>query len=306
MSLRVHDDWSTPTFLEPPLAETTGPFPQREFLQTWWEMRGRGTVMLADSGKTMLPLFGVDGVVRFMGEADLCDYHSPLGTDVDEVTAALAAQLPTDYRLSFDSLPEEAAAPIAAGLQAAGLAVEVAEHELAAILQLPPSFEGWLATLSKKQRHEVRRKVRRFTSEMGTPRLESGTRADLATFATMHRQAAGKKGSFMDAAMVHWFGALMDHAHARIDLLTGDAGVPLAAGIGFEDATAYYLYNSAYEPAASHVSPGVILLTELVARAVSRGREVFDFLKGDEPYKFKLGARPRPLYRVTAVIGVGP
>jgi CelD/BcsL family acetyltransferase involved in cellulose biosynthesis len=304
MTLRIHDDWSTETFSREPVAAATGPFPRRAFLHTWWRERGGDKrLMLADSGNSLIPLVAVDGRIEFIGEGDLCDYHSPLGSDVVDLTSLLASQLAPGARLSLDSLPIEAAQPIVAGLRAAGTDFEMMQHEAAAVLALPASTEAWLASLSKKERHEVRRKVRRFTAAVGTPQLRRGTSGDLAIFAAMHRKAQGEKGGFMDDAMERWFAALIDDVGATLDLLSGEDGVPLAAAIGFEEKDAYYLYNSAYEPAASDVSPGVVLLTELVARAIAEERTVFDFLKGDEPYKFNLGAEPRPLYAVTATIG---
>jgi CelD/BcsL family acetyltransferase involved in cellulose biosynthesis len=74
----------------------------------------------------------------------------------------------------------------------------------------------------------------------------------------------------------------------------------VAGSFAYEDEEGYYLYNSAYEPDAAHASPGVMLLWCLIHRAVEDGRVVFDFLKGDETYKFRLGAEPRPLYALRA------
>ena len=34
--------------------------------------------------------------------------------------------------------------------------------------------------------------------------------------------------------------------------------------------------------------------------AIEEGQAIFDFLKGDEAYKFRLGAEPRPLFQVAA------
>ena len=45
------------------------------------------------------------------------------------------------------------------------------------------------------------------------------------------------------------------------------------------------------------------MLSHLIERAIEDGKQVFDFLKGDETYKFRLGATARPLYRVTATVG---
>ncbi|MBP1633052.1 MAG: family N-acetyltransferase, partial [Acidobacteria bacterium] len=75
-------------------------------------------------------------------------------------------------------------------------------------------------------------------------------------------------------------------------------GEAVAAAFGFRDGRPYYLYNSAYDPAGSASSPGVILVDLLVRRCLDEGLARLDLLKGDEAYKFRLGARPRPLFAV--------
>jgi len=305
MKLRLSDDWSTATFDRPAVAAATGPFSRLEFLRAWWLLRGSGDLMLADSGSALMPMVSEDHVVRFVGEADLCDYRSPLGAGVAELAAALAEALPVGTRLQFDSLPAEAATPIVAGLTASGLTVEAQQHQLTAVVELPPTREEWMASLSKRQRHEVRRKLRRFHEAAGTPRLRRIDDASKALdlFVAMHRKASGDKGGFMDEAMERWFAVLISDVGAGIDFLAGDDETPLAAAIGFEDQEGYYLYNSSYEPEVAHLSPGIVLVTLLVTHAIHAQRPVFDFLKGDEPYKFSLGAKPRPLYGIDATIG---
>jgi CelD/BcsL family acetyltransferase involved in cellulose biosynthesis len=95
--------------------------------------------------------------------------------------------------------------------------------------------------------------------------------------------------------MVAWFTDLAGQDGWRIDLLSGEEGIPLAATFGWADHHAYYLYNSAYDRRAGG-SPGMVLLSMLIERTIEAGVGVFDFLKGDEPYKQRLGATGRPLY----------
>ena len=59
----------------------------------------------------------------------------------------------------------------------------------------------------------------------------------------------------------------------------------------------------AFDPELRTLSPGNVMLSHLIERAINQGMSVFDFLKGDATYKFRLGARERPLYRVTAKVG---
>ena len=191
-----------------------------------------------------------------------------------------------------------------AGLTEAGLAPVAAVHQSAAVLDLPADFETYLAGLDKKQRHETRRKARRFTEMLGTPRLLRAHGADaVSRFAAMHRLATGDKGTFMDSSMETLFGGLHAEAGAVIDFLHGDSDEPVAAAFGFEDSSNYYLYNSAYSPDASAASPGIVLVAELIRQTAESAPSRFDFLKGDEVYKYRLGAVARPLWRITATTG---
>jgi len=81
---------------------------------------------------------------------------------------------------------------------------------------------------------------------------------------------------------------------ASIDLLSV-GGRPVAAAFGFADEQGYYLYNSAYETALAEAAPGIVLIATMIERSISDGLTRFDFLKGDEQYKYHLGAVERPL-----------
>ncbi len=302
--MRIHDDWATPAFDLRPAAPGTGPFTGRELLRRWWEHRRpvAAELALVEGDGALLPLCRVDGAVSFLGEADLFDYHSPLGGGVPELVAGYVQGLPAGTRVRFDSLPEAAAELMAKGLDHAGLTADAAQHEVTAVVDLPADFEEYLAGLDKKQRHEVRRKERRFERMVGAPRLATDTSpAGLAHFIRMHRQAPGDKGAFMTEPVAVFFASLLDVPGAKVDLLVPDGGGdPVAAAVGFATDGAYFLYNSAYDPDHAAASPGVVLLTELIRRAIERGATRFDFLKGDEEYKFRLGAAARPLFVLEA------
>jgi CelD/BcsL family acetyltransferase involved in cellulose biosynthesis len=196
---------------------------------------------------------------------------------------------------SLDSLPAEAVDPITDALGAIGIGSSVSEDETIAVLTLPSTYEDWLGSLGKKQRHEVRRKRRRFETEFGTIEIERHTGNAIEAFCAMHRLSAGEKGQFMTAPMENLFSELLDTAGASIHLLTCD-GVARAAAFGFETEDGYFYFNSAYDPAAAMASPGVVLFASMIETEIKRGADVFDFLKGDEQYKFRHGAEPRQLF----------
>jgi CelD/BcsL family acetyltransferase involved in cellulose biosynthesis len=303
--MRVHQDWTTPAFGFAPLAPHTGPFARRDLLRAWWEHRAGpdDALALVEGAGGLVPLrHGADGVA-FLGEEDLTDYHSPLGSGIAELLASYLVTLEPGTPFRFDSLPVEAAEPVEKAVGLAGFSADVTEHEVAAVLELPGDFETYLARLGKKERHEIRRKRRRFDGLLGYARLVEGDDEEgFDAFVAMHRMASGDKGEFMTPEMARYFSTLRSSG-GRIHLLLGEGERPVAAAYGFEDGAGYYLYNSAYDPAAGDASPGIVLLAMLIEGAIERGMRVFDFLKGDEEYKFRHGAHRRPLLAVTGVAG---
>lgn len=303
MTVTTHEDWATQGFTHPPVAQAVGPFAGRSLLETWWTVRGEGDLAIVEGPDALFATEQTGTTIRLVGEADLFDYHSPLGKAVTGLVTDWARNLPAGINLDLDSLPGEAADPFMDGLRNAGLAPVAEVHESAAVVELPDDFEAYLALLGKKQRHETRRKARRFGEILGPPRLVRETgEAAVTRFAEMHRLADGRKGTFMSSEMEALFEAF-HAAGAVVDFLYGDGDEPVAAGFGFEDESAYYLYNSAYDPEAGAASPGIVLVSELIKQATTKGKARFDFLKGDEVYKYRLGATPRPLWRITATVG---
>lgn len=299
--MRIHDDWDSPGFELPPLAGETGPFTRRAFLEVWWRLRRRpgDELCFIESDGAFLPLVRTEGGVQFLGEEDLVDYHSPLGEGVAGLVAAFGSGHLDGVPFRLDSMPALAFTPVAEGLARSGIDATRTEHESAAVLDLPDTFEQFLQDVGPKERHEIRRKRRRFERRLGEARLRHRTVADgLADFVAMHRASAGEKGHFMTSEMEEFFAALGDVAGARIDVVVGDDGVAVAAAFGFATGDAFYLYNSAYDPDRSDASPGIVLLGLLIEETIAEGMRRFDFLKGDEDYKYRLGARRRPLFAV--------
>lgn len=256
-------------------------------------------LMLVEDGQGLVPLVASAGQMNLAGPSDLTDYHSPLGVGADHLLAEAVSQLPSGTLVDLDSLPLEAAEPLAKGLEQAGIEAEVTEHTVAAVLELPTDIDGYLAAIGKKQRHEVRRKYRRYEEAVGDVVFETepGSGWAFSEFARLHRLAAGEKGRFMTGGRGELFARLAEMPGWRTHLLrAGDRAV--AALFGYADIEGYYLYNSAYDPALSDATPGVVVVVEAIKRAIAEGLPRFDFLKGDEVYKFRLGAARRQLYRV--------
>lgn len=288
---------SYPTDLAP-LAPETGPFASRPFLETVWRHRDndRSELLIQRTPQGAAALAVLDGKIEFAGQENLTDYHSPLGANgVDAVVHAIVGL--SGHSFSLDSLPRGLADAVAEGLGNAGIEHRTERHETVSVLSLPPSYEQWLASIGKKERHEVRRKRRRFEAEFGEVVIVRRGIEALEGFSAMHRTSQGVKSTFMTGHMEDYFADLMANADAVIHSLECD-GIQRASAFGFETDLGYYYYNSAFDADATTASPGIVLLAALVETQIERGVQTFDFLKGGERYKVKHGAVAEPLFLV--------
>ena len=295
--MRIHQDWNTAGFDYPPVEDHLGPFPGRGFLRA---VTPRPEVVEADGALLALER-DEDGAVRMAGPSSLTDYHSPRGSRVPGLVAEWWRHQEPGTRLEWDSLPRRAAGVVEEGLALAGAAPVTRRTAVTAVLHLPATYTEYLQMVGKKERHEIRRKARRYQRQLGEAviRTEHGQGWGFEEFVRLHRLAAGAKGRFMDNRTESLFRRLADLPGWRVDLLADQGGKAAACVFGYSDADGYYLYNSSFDPAYSAASPGVVLLASMIEKAVKEGLSLFDFLKGDETYKRRLGAVHRSLYTVS-------
>ncbi len=74
---------------------------------------------------------------------------------------------------------------------------------------------------------------------------------------------------------------------------------PLAAALVMQCGEAAHFYLTGFDPAWSRYSPGLLTISEAMRAAFAEGAKEFHFLRGREPYKYRLGAQDRPRFRRT-------
>ena len=190
----------------------------------------------------------------------------------------------------------------------AGWVLNLEREDVCPIVTLPENgdFEAYLATLSKKSRHEIRRKVRRAEAA-GPVTLEDAANplAELDEFIDLHQRRWGARGLFAatpggDASRLFFrrmFELFGDDGAIGLRFLTV-GGRRIAAGVHFETPTSVLYYNAGVDPDARDLSPGVVMIERYIRRALADGRRQVDFLRGDEPYKYEWGAADEPIQRL--------
>jgi CelD/BcsL family acetyltransferase involved in cellulose biosynthesis len=265
----------------------------------------------------VLPLIEL-GPDRLMltGGSDVSDYLDLIvlrDREEEAWTALLGARATERPGWELHAVP--AASPtVTAGpalAAAVGLTMTSVVEERCPVLHLPDSWETYLASLSSKHRHELSRKIRRFEREEPSGRITiettpTGVAARLGDFLDLHRQSRVGKARFMDERMEGFFRrvvvALAAQGAARLNFLDTPAG-PIAAFVTLEWDDTVGLYNSGFRPDCAGLSPGLVLLAGLVRDALERGRRRFDFLRGEERYKYEFGPAPEAVHAVTIEAG---
>jgi CelD/BcsL family acetyltransferase involved in cellulose biosynthesis len=68
---------------------------------------------------------------------------------------------------------------------------------------------------------------------------------------------------------------------------------------GFDNGETFYYYNTGYDPEWASYSVGLVLTGLSIRNAVERGVGTYDFLRGDEAYKFDWANKMQQLVNVT-------
>ena len=69
-------------------------------------------------------------------------------------------------------------------------------------------------------------------------------------------------------------------------------GRPIAATLCIDDRSTVYLYNNGYDAAFRSLSIGLLSKVLTIKASIGDGRQTYDFLKGSEAYKRRLGGQP--------------
>ncbi len=186
-----------------------------------------------------------------------------------------------------------------------GYEVEITQEDVAPGVELPKTWEEYLGLLSRKDRHELRRKFRRLEGledwRWYSVSGEEQVTERLADFLKLMRLSDPEKSEFMTPQREQFFYDIARRT-AQLGLIRlffmEIKGELVAASLCFDYGTTRLLYNSGYDPELGYYSVGLLLNALCLRDAIDQGQEYFDFLRGPEPYKYHLGGQNRILYQM--------
>ncbi len=305
-----------------------------EWQATWWRYVGqtRGPLYLLaarEDGRLIgiLPLYlaqeGREQVLQVVGCIEVSDYLDLIveaGWE-ETVYAAFLDWLAGPDAPAWDLLdlcnqpaPSLAHSRLPEMIRDRGWSARVLQDDVCPVIALPSNrvspegadgWEAYLETLDKKERHEIRRKLRRLERDApdAQVRLVTGgdVRSAIERFIALHRLSSREKDAFMTEEMQAFFGAIAEMMAAQGWLQLSFleiGGAAVASYFCFDYAGDILVYNSGYDPQSSQqLSPGWVLLSRLIQHAIATGHQRFDFLQGDEDYKHRFGGVDTPVFR---------
>jgi CelD/BcsL family acetyltransferase involved in cellulose biosynthesis len=311
--LSLQQEWNT--LLLSSAANTV--FLTWEWQKIWWDCFGQGLELclleLRDEGALvgLAPLYALEDpsgrkVLQLVGGVEVSDYLDLVvaRSRQEEACEALWRALAGEQwdMLDLHNVPASSSSiERLTTLAGASGAFEVAEslEEVCPVIELPSTWDQYLSSLNKKQRHEIRRKLRKADREAEVHWYYAedpvSLDAEVQDFVSLHRKSAGEKKDFMDKRMQEFFRqvarATFERGWLRLAFLTID-GVKAAAMFCFEYGDAFLVYNSGYDPQLSpSLSSGIVLLAHCIQDAIEKELRVFDFLRGEEEYKYRFGGQ---------------
>lgn len=311
-------------------AATNVPFLQFEYINNWWQTLGGGEWESADlriifgrdaQGRLLgiAPFFRTQSsdqspVYMFLGSIEISDYldfivapnnraefTGELFRYLDQLDEGEWSKLDlynlpdwTTDREHLKSLSEE----MGWGFREEGL-------QPCPMITLEGDWDTYLMGLKKKQRHELRRKLRNADSYAEEVRFHILTKGDpLEESIATYIELMGfdpRKSEFLNPKMEENIRELIKIALAGDWLVLAfleAGGKKIAANMNFDYGNRLWVYNSGIHPDYYDLSPGWVLLGHTIQWAIEHGRNAVDFMRGDEKYKYRLGGEDRHISRV--------
>lgn len=324
MDFQLHTTFDLPADEWNALVEAgilNAPFLRHEYLSVWWQTRGGGEwptdaqlclVSACQNGQLVgiAPLFLAQGKLWLLGSVEISDYLDLIVAPehLQPFLSGMLRWLPVAWSaLEWVNLPETSPTLAALQAEAAKLGWTYTEeiYQPTPSIPLPGDFETYLAGIDKKQRHEIRRKMRRAEESGRAIRWyivddESKLDSEMDAFLALMRHDP-EKAAFLTDVM---HSQMKESVHAafragwlQLVFLEVD-GEKACAYLNFDYNNKIWVYNSGLDRRFMELSPGWVLLGHLLEWANQQKRAEFDFMRGDEDYKYKFGGEDRHVMRV--------
>lgn len=304
-----------------------------EWITTWWKWFGKShslhLVVAFDGAKAVgiLPLYigkvsiftGFQiNAIRLIGDGGpvFPDYLGPIVREVDaeKVIIRLSQSLfesPAKWdiiKLS-DVLPETKPVKSFVDILSQRFITEIYDGERCPYQLLPSDYDAFVAGLNPRRRESVRRVLRKAKKkyDIGFKCYTSDNSVDEAFSLLGNIYQKSLRGQSINNGFNRsdYLGFHREVAKAfskqgwlRLYVLWFN-DIPVAFIYGYFYNNIFWYYQTGYDLAYSNDGPGSIVLQRVIESVIGEGAKEFDFLRGDEDYKFHFASHERRTKTVT-------
>jgi CelD/BcsL family acetyltransferase involved in cellulose biosynthesis len=291
------------------------------YQRVWWRHLGEGELILLTAREDgdlvgVAPVFSTDGrVLQTAGCVEVTDYLDWISAPgrEEEVLGAMLdflAEVDTPAWNGMNLCNIHQASPTLDALPALARKrdweVKTEVQEVCPVVDLPDTWDAYLDSLDGKDRRNLRRKLRRAEAAEEVRWYIVGPEHDLAEevedFLALMAKSAPEKAEFLTATMKDFFREL-----AKATFQSGWLQLSflewreqkLASYLSFVYGNRVLVYNSGLDwETFPKLGAGIVLTGYLIQRAIAEGRDEYDFLRGDEGYKYSFGGEDVTVHRV--------
>ena len=255
--------------------------------------------------KTIIPLTQRSNQFLFSGEQEISDIQDSIGPDskkevvwrefltycevnnISDLFLTNISEISPTYRIFSSISPGK-------------FTIAVNKRDTSPLIVLPKTYDEYLLTLSRKDRHELRRKIRRFHEDHPNSEIElcEDVPNDLEILISLMKLDDRKK-TFFTPSFEAFFKKIpqLFPEQVILQILCID-NHPATAIIAFKSKNIFLLYNSGFDQ-EHFPGAGFYLKAESIRWAIEHNFEEYNFLRGNERYKYELGGKDSGVYDIT-------
>tara|TARA_B100000676_G_scaffold59466_1_gene58700 strand:+ start:516 stop:1469 length:954 start_codon:yes stop_codon:yes gene_type:complete len=278
--------------------ENDNPFLNYEINKTWFDIFGGNSTLkiFSDNENFIAPMYFQKNVAYLCGGQDLFDYHDFISNQ--NVNKDLIKQL---FDEILDKINLVELNSIVSGSKLHKYIIELEKEyeinyineDVCPIIKLPNTFENYLLQLSKKNRHEIRRKIRKFENNLEFEIVETDSNnveEHLIEFLRLMKLNPEKR-NFLNQSRIEFMSRVIKYA-----ILSNTGNLTfikiknemVATSFEFKNNDKLFVYNSGYNDNFSEYSVGLLNHIYNIKNKVSKYKFI-DFLRGSEEYKYRIG-----------------
>ncbi len=285
------------------------PFLNYDVNKMWHDILGQNYKLniLTDMKSFIAPIAIKDNIAYFCGSKDVFDFHNLI---YDKNINNQSIKLIIDHLLIYDKVLKIELNSI---IQKSHLHdclinlqddydIEFVDEDVSPGISLPDSFDEYLSNLTKKNRHEIRRKIRKFEKNFELKIINANhENVDklLLEFIRLMKLNPEKK-LFLNQDRVNFMSKIIKYSvlEGRGELNFIEINKDLVStSFAFKNKEKLFVYNSGFNNDYSEYSVGLINHVYNIKNKIKTYNYI-DFLRGDEEYKYRIGCEDRKLLTI--------